>query len=112
MESHELMIGNCVLKDGEKIIVSSYTFYNIEKDPESYDPIPLTEEWLINFGFEKIKSSYKEADIYDFVNRIYFDMANQSLKFNGISFLSIIPEHVHTLQNLYFALTGQQLKLK
>ena len=34
MKANELRIGNLILKDGELMTVSSYTFYNIEKDEE------------------------------------------------------------------------------
>lgn len=86
---------------------------NVELDIKEIEPIPLTEEWLLKFGFEKIKSDYEEAESYDFYNEnLYFNMANQSIKINGIYAISFIPEHVHQLQNLYYALTNEELKLK
>lgn len=84
--------------------------------PEYYDffiGIPLTEQWLLDFGFDRTMSDYEESEAYDYyLSSIYFDMANQSTKINGKHILSFIPEHVHQLQNLYFALTGDDLKRK
>lgn len=72
-------------------------------------PIPLTEEWLIKFGFEQSEG----WDDFE-----YF-------KLNGIEFTDVSPngyelcemeqcciKEVHQLQNLYFALTGEELKTK
>ena len=68
-------------------------------------PIPLTEEWLLKFGFKK----HKTDDRY-----ITFAKANININ-DGIvnlvgypNFLNHI-KHVHQLQNLYHALTGKEL---
>lgn len=71
----------------------------------SSKPIQLTEEWLIRFGFEKLipnGSVYKLGDfhIQDFSPLGFYECANH-----------IKIEYVHQLQNLYFALTGEELKL-
>jgi hypothetical protein len=79
-------------------------------------PIPLTEEWLERFGFER----YEEYDEGGFVDFRYV------LHINGLDFVSfwnseeltvvnqpqtgVDVEYVHSLQNLYFALTGQELE--
>lgn len=70
-------------------------------------PIPLTEEWLLNFGFEKKSGSEFKNDrfIYRFKQR---DLIIEGFEYdyNGIL---CYPEYVHQLQNLYFALTGEEL---
>jgi hypothetical protein len=67
-------------------------------------PIPLTEEWLIRFGFTaKNKVDYES-------NCGILDLESTDAGFLFDSRLVI--EHVHTLQNLYFALTGQELEFK
>ena len=72
-----------------------YTYDNI-------NPIKLTEEWLVNFGFkkDKIDSTYYKGDFEVFLTE-YFKYKDSHLrKIN----------YVHQLQNLYFALTGNELQ--
>lgn len=109
VQANELRIGNLVIDSKNYRI----TILSISKKgmcsgyfPELNDygteeikllkPIPLTEEWLVKFGFEKA------LDHEGFIK-------------NGLSFfegfLSNEQKHklqyVHQLQNLYFALTGE-----
>lgn len=73
-------------------------------------PIELTEEFIERLGFTKIKSNYEESETYDFFKEnIYLDMANTSIKINNVYCLSFIPAYVHQLQNIFFALTGEEL---
>ena len=71
-----------------------------------HEPIPLTEEWLIKLGIEFkdkkhlywVKGAFnleltEEGDVYFEVYSHYIDV-----------------KYVHQLQNLYFALTGEELK--
>jgi hypothetical protein len=65
---------------------------------ENVEPIPLTEEWLLKFGFEK-------TDINTWGNKvigIFFDGKIGS--YNICNF-----KYVHQLQNLYFALCREEL---
>jgi len=84
-----------------------------------FKPIPLTEEWLIKFGFEKKKHIYPDnSKSFDYwFNSWYvrFDIdigiiIIGRLHFQDYQYLDNI-KHVHQLQNLYFALTGTELKL-
>jgi hypothetical protein len=80
----------------------------LEKAPESQiwcKPIPLTEEWLLRFGFEK---KYKNYEMGDFM---FFKGSCSRISYK-LSLIGINIKHVHQLQNLYFALTGEELKLK
>ncbi len=86
---------------------------------DCYKPIPLTEEWLLKFGFSKsVRENY---------NDMYKDLsARMVLWFNegNIAEMDLIQDEkhisfkhghiqfVHQLQNLYFALTGEELILK
>lgn len=79
--------------------------------------IPLTEEWLYKFGFGKSVES--EALYKDLKARMILwvsrgDCAEMDLIQDGkrISFRLSHIKHVHQLQNLYFDLTGEELKLK
>lgn len=74
-------------------------------------PIPLTEEWLLKFGF--ISNPY--ADCYDFNGiKIECDKTRGSLELwcSNITGRITYLTSVHQLQNLVFALTGEELTLK
>ena len=72
---------------------------------DRFEPIPLTEEWLLKFGFEKTKYGFvKMTEIACL--RIW----EEDVTYSGTLIENI--EHVHQLQNLYFALTGEELTLK
>lgn len=92
-----------------------------------HDPIVLTEQWLKDFGFIEIKKAVNENG-YEIINdcpskHIYirtfcepsifgfFTFFNHSeCNQEEIQFIKKV-EFVHQLQNLYFALTGEELTL-
>ena len=81
---------------------------------EFIQPIILTEEWLYKFGFEENGVDKKENEKY----RKYWSEGKFDV-YKIISFYldnnkSHEPDikYVHQLQNLYFALTGEELTLK
>ena len=79
--------------------------------------IPLTEEWLIKFGF-------KQGNSMNFYwNKLIRDNINISIDpddgevwvcdiFDNESIILTEIKYVHQLQNLYFALTGKELTIK
>ena len=114
MKITELRVGNWVKRDyqpdGFQVDVNS--FIVCARDPEMYQPIPLTEEWLLKFGFEKDGNKiYRNGRFFIenlFRNRMTFRITinnAESAHTNSI-------EYVHQLQNLYFALTGTELEMK
>ena len=113
MEAHELMIGNYVLKDNNITTVNTgliaYIFYNGLKD--RFKPIPLTEQWLKDFGFEEINhiNGYSFHSLSKSKNnKCHLDVYDNYTKYYGYSVNHC--QYVHQLQNLYFTLTGKQLK--
>ena len=89
--------------------------------PDNYIAIRLTEEWIINFGFEKTKHSHgydcyiKDGFDFDIVSHgrywvlaIYTDESCT----DSLYFAHGRLEYVHQLQNLYFALTGEELTIQ
>ena len=121
MKSNELRIGNYLqidsLTDGSNTIVDIDLFHlnEIGSIKYQYNPIPLTEEWLIKFGF--YISNRKGSTITDYVivkdNFGYFEVfcidITKGLGFAGCKYKI---KHVHQLQNLYFALTNEELTIK
>ena len=78
---------------------------------EFIEPIPLTEDWLLKMGFvyRGIYYHFPNHDIfkleqYKNKNAYWLRHASESLD-------SVRINHVHTLQNLYFSLTGEELQL-
>jgi hypothetical protein len=70
---------------------------------EDVKPIPLTEEWLLKFGFEYSDLNGDSGlwkippfQIYGKYNQFLYDYR-------------LDVNYVHQLQNLYFALTGEEL---
>ena len=80
---------------------------NNEIDDYMIQPIPLTEEWLLKFGFEKnITTDLHPTFSYDILN------VNDGIVYVlNYGFVNHI-KYIHQLQNLYFALTGEELKIK
>jgi hypothetical protein len=123
MDTKELRINNLINYDGKTIKVSGIignTIYHssYDKDGHFFDsnigdykpfqPISLTEEWLVRLGFEY----HRESGLY---NKSGYDVMITS---NGIDFY--LGEYgswyknittIHQLQNLYFALTGEELTI-
>lgn len=85
-----------------------------EFDCPEYKPIPLTEEWLKGFGFFEEKSFYERGihnAIFSGCMRFKFDKLTQKWRFDIGTYKDITRvEYVHQLQNLFYALTGEELK--
>tara|TARA_R110002033_G_scaffold113941_1_gene158939 strand:- start:654 stop:974 length:321 start_codon:yes stop_codon:yes gene_type:complete len=77
------------------------------------EPIPLTEEWLLKFGF-----NYNDDDCVYLALKyrgfcIYSDDYDEfSIATIKVQNFRIVIKHVHQLQNLYFFLTTEELTIK
>jgi hypothetical protein len=73
-------------------------------------PLPLTEEWLIKFGFESFhKRDFKKKGLFI---TTYF-ATPQTLVDDDFGNKRVLElKYVHQLQNLYFALTNEELTMK
>jgi len=120
MKAEQLRIGNLV---NEGVVTelrqnSARVKYNLKGEVAQslvfYDylePIPITEEWLVKFGFElndrailgvsyKIKGAALEVIKFD-VDDYY------TVYFKDVEMVKI--RYVHQLQNLIFSVLGQEL---
>ena len=104
MKANELRIGNWVTLDGKEIQI---VFINSTNFHQLFQPIPLTKEWLLMFGLKKEFGEYTLTDSYW---RIGVDR-DFNVSVMGEYHLCKC-EYVHQLQNLYFALTGEELEIK
>jgi hypothetical protein len=80
---------------------------------EHIKPIPLTEAWLLKFGFSceaKIGGDGIEFRVYHF-DVLTFN-TNHGWWYKCQPMNDTPLEYVHQLQNFYFALTGKELTLK
>lgn len=122
LQANELRIGNLAFMVGGELSglskvtgILSETHLNSQrladgKDFEKivipfYEPIPLNEEWLLKFGFEKKDCRFWQSGYF-----VLHQDLDGNLVYKSRS-LEIDVKHVHQLQNLYFALTGEELKL-
>lgn len=116
MEAKELKIGNWVIFDGgfpEQ--VRTETFAILYKYPERIrliEPIPLTPEILEKAGF--MWSIYHQAFHKE---GFPFDVNEGNEWFTLYTFkksthITSCLKYLHQLQNLFFALTGEELKIE
>lgn len=132
MKVSELRIGNLVNRLGVQTIIKSI---QIDSDGLGFvstplsgaitinqiEPIPLTEEWLLKAGFEVGNKVYINAYSMNILNTDFylrpsynggfywgFNISNEKIdcELNNVKAI----QYVHQLQNLYFALTGEELK--
>ena len=108
MKPQELRIGNWLYRKGDNENMYEVDWITI-KEAHNYQPIPITEEWLEKFGFchDGIMWFVKDGFGYSFEDqRCNWEFLPN--RFNELPFL----DNVHQLQNLYYSLTSQELKLK
>lgn len=72
-------------------------------------PIPITEEWLLKFGYKKVNTLYDITEVFEkkLSYTIYF--RNGVLSF---SFGTMEIKYINQLQNIFYFLTGEELTLK
>ena len=74
---------------------------------DEIEPILLTGEFLVKFGFD-----HKSGNEY-IKDRFVYRKQQTDLVINGFEYdyngILAYPKYVHELQNLYFALTGEEL---
>ena len=137
MKANELRIGNLVFNDYLKVnkyIVGIFDNeiwlsntdeldQNQRSNVESINGIPLTEQILLKCGFESYKTYLLRKKINDdfylifspkdtrplyCILRMYNDDMDMLQECNNI----VDCNYLHQLQNIYFALTGEELELK
>jgi hypothetical protein len=114
IKSNELRIGNYFKWistneiDTAKFISDRGNDFSSVNDVNLSDAIgiPLTEDILLKCGFEKseiFRNTYSngKVELYNQDNLLWFDLSNNSIE----------VKYLHTLQNLYFALTGEELQV-
>lgn len=115
MKANELRIGNLVYYvDGDGYFYQLNITVIEDGITNDFEPIPLTEEWLFRFGFYETSryGKYLEFNINQ-EQVLRFPICKHSEKdFWYVLRGSVKIQYVHQLQNLYFALTGEELEIK
>ena len=79
-------------------------------------PIPLTKEWLVKFGFDFSIDTWYLKGVAIWETECCDAKGNEEIGFfyelRDVGMMDMNIKYVHQLQNLYFALTGQELKIK
>ena len=77
-------------------------------------PIEITEEWLLSAGWEfqyELQGYKNYCSMVLPFDDILFNIKTKKYNWNCWENVSF-PKYIHQLQNLYFALTNEQLKIK
>ena len=121
MEAKELRIGNKLQKGNGEVSTVRRIDSNDDNDilvEEEYGlltlnynlfGIQLTEEWLLKFSFEKEDEEYFHKSKYA---PVLIECDNGWADSFEERQASKIINYVHQLQNLFYALTGEELTLK
>jgi hypothetical protein len=131
MEIKEIRIGNCLQYKNTKDIAIVELIHKKHFDCRdeygsftangNYQPIPLTEEWLLKFGFEfrdtnKQYGWYLEVSINRVLTWCHSKEINLEFDLEDYNYNNTLfdfnCQYVHQLQNLYFALTNEELTWK
>ena len=128
MKANELRIGNLVYyrKEDYKVVLIAEDLIKIdigygavqrfEKNPiispniDELKPIPLTEEWLLKFGFYKVN----HIGGYSFYahKKNNFDIYLDEKKIKWYGHITQCKFFVHSFQNLYYEIQNNELELK
>lgn len=125
IRASELRINNIVEADG--IIQRVYRIWQngaelVEQEDGDDDldyhendiyPVKLTEEYLLKFGFEITKQTKEDNNIWTFIGSECKFELEQIIDFHLYDNMCFGTQinYVHQLQNLYFALTNEELLL-
>jgi hypothetical protein len=112
MKTSEFRRGNIVEWNRKPFVISRIFDDSVEnelwcKPIDEIHPIPLTKEILLKCGFEILPWGYVKKSSMDFGIRLNLKTFNYEVSGNN----SVKIQYLHQLQNLYFALTNEELKI-
>ena len=109
MEVKEWRLGNLTYYNNKVYPIDLDDFVDIYEDPRElikYKPILLDEDWLIKFGILK----WLNKEIWSKKGVMIYHHSKDGWCY-GKARTRVKIKHVHQLQNLYFALTGNELTI-
>jgi hypothetical protein len=114
MKANELRIGNLVMVDPQNfpqqvcdVMCDCVNTENVQGAHYGLiDAVQLTEEWLLKFGFSINGIVFWKKSLFlVYFKGLFYIMPN----INRRTQRGLVIKYVHQLQNLYFALTGEEL---
>lgn len=124
IKTTELRIGNLINHMGEVVeidAIDSDGCFNILADisgniasrDDIADPIPLTDEWMERLGFEFLHNGKPRRWCHSETRWFDLSQFGSGEEMAYLNMPSAMPvQFVHQLQNLFFALTGEELTIK
>ena len=112
IEENELRIGNYIKRKQSGTIVETKQFMLHDYELKYFEPIPITEEWLLKFGID-FTSEKEWYHITFTIKGLLFETSTSMDGFTyNLCFEDMINiKYVHQFQNIYFALTGEELTI-
>lgn len=127
MKAAELRMGNLVynptLKEIRTIDYLDIRDFFERRLFNDFEPIPITSEWLEKFGFVKKDIVWKDGSVskdcyqlswyyvrFEFTDPALIFFCKKSADNENIYIANI--EHIHQLQNIWFALRHEELTIK
>ena len=109
MKTNELRVGNYFIGYSNhlqqwELASFGLLIEGIEVDEIIKSFVPLNQDWLLKFGFEMYEFDNK-ANQFRFKERLIVYREGFLYDYGT----SVKLEHVHQLQNLYFAIAGEEL---
>ncbi|MEN5308771.1 hypothetical protein ABE425_14740 [Chryseobacterium cucumeris] len=102
-----------VLTIGEKKCTIKMPYSKLSQSYEEFEPIELTEHWLLKFGFEHTTpDGWLCLNICNYWTFLYWQKGLLELSVNRHSVVLQKILYVHQLQNIFFDFTGEELKIK
>ena len=112
MKASELRLGNFIYDTKgtvNTVTIEALQYVLANEERLQAKPIPLTEQWLVRLGFEKRK--HQTYGISYGLKAIAI-VVSASGTFINLDYIDAPLDYVHQLQNLTFALTGEELEVK
>lgn len=109
MKANELRIGNLIMwNDTQTKVTPEHLTMLLGKHSFRAAGVPLTKEWIEKFGFVDEDNKTWQNEIALYPAHITVGGYNYNASFFEHHNL-INVQYVHQLQNLYYALTGEEL---
>lgn len=127
MEANELRLGNLVYfpNISKEATVNLVILQSVLYGTERYEPIPITDEQLLKYGFVKdfyrindqtVPERFIEDDVMRLEDEIHLYCKDGVWwfmdEYDSLLSFKRPMQGVHDLQNLFFALKGKELTLK
>jgi len=107
MKAQDLRLGNLYMRGNKVEEFTDQVMHEVIYGAlQNCEPILLTEEWMERFGFEK----WKNEKIWATSGMLIYGSSKDGFLYEKASSRTKL-KFVHSLQNLYFAITNKELEI-